>query len=217
MLLHLSRLHFPITTLGPGRRIGIWFQGCTLGCPGCVSADTWDRGKGQTTVARVLEAIAPWLLTADGVTISGGEPLQQAAALESLLLGIRAATGSDFDVLVYSGFPWEKIAARVIGWNGLADALIAGPFEQSAAQTLAWRGSDNQTLHPLTPLGIEKYSPWVSAKRDAAGRALDLYFHENEVWMAGIPDSDTLKTIRAELTAEGFSSVSSARTPPVFA
>ena len=217
MRLHLSRLHFPITTLGPGRRIGIWLQGCTIGCPGCVSADTWDRTKGETTVARVLEAIAPWLSAADGVTISGGEPLQQSAALEQLLHGIREASGKGLDLLVYSGFPWEKIASRVMGWNGLADALIAGPFLQSAAQTLAWRGSDNQTLHPLTPLGIEKYSPWISAKRETTGRALDLHFSDDEVWMAGIPDAKILDAIRSELDTAGFSSDSSEQIPPVFA
>ena len=39
-MLALSRMHFPVTTLGPGNRIGIWVQGCTIRCPGCVSADT---------------------------------------------------------------------------------------------------------------------------------------------------------------------------------
>ncbi|MCT5046402.1 radical SAM protein, partial [Pseudomonas aeruginosa] len=27
--------------MGTGRRLGIWFQGCSIRCPGCISADTW--------------------------------------------------------------------------------------------------------------------------------------------------------------------------------
>ena len=37
----VNRLHWPVTVLGPGRRVGIWMQGCSIGCPGCVSRDTW--------------------------------------------------------------------------------------------------------------------------------------------------------------------------------
>ena len=37
----LNRVHFPVTALGPGRRVGIWLQGCSIRCPGCMSLDTW--------------------------------------------------------------------------------------------------------------------------------------------------------------------------------
>ena len=37
----VNRLHWPVTVLGPGHRVGIWMQGCSIGCPGCVSRDTW--------------------------------------------------------------------------------------------------------------------------------------------------------------------------------
>lgn len=216
MRIHLSRLHFPVTTLGPGRRIGIWLQGCTLRCPGCVSVDTWDRAAGETTVARVLKAISPWMDEADGITVSGGEPMQQADALACLLAGIRQMAGKERDVLVYSGFGWEEIATRVRGWKGLADALIAGPFDASAGQTLLWRGSDNQTLHPLTPLGREIYNGFDRAPRESVRRALDVCFHGEEIWMAGIPDADTLGTIRAELAASGFISADSRQALPLF-
>ena len=154
---------------------------------------------------------------ANGVTISGGEPMQQPAALEALLRGIRERTSDSFGVLLYSGYAWEKISERVTSWHGLADALIAGPFDQSSEKTLAWRGSDNQTLHPLTPLGQEKYAPWISANREMAGRALDLCFHQDEIWMAGIPDEIALEAIRAELAASGFVSENSSVIPPIFA
>jgi anaerobic ribonucleoside-triphosphate reductase activating protein len=76
----LSRLHFPVTTLGPGRRIGIWLQGCSIRCPGCISADTWAAAQGQTTTEAVVDAIILWLPDAEGITVSGGEPFDQPEA-----------------------------------------------------------------------------------------------------------------------------------------
>ncbi len=61
MELSLSRVHFPVTTLGPGRRLGIWFQGCSIRCPGCISADTWGPGRRRIALARLLADIQPWL------------------------------------------------------------------------------------------------------------------------------------------------------------
>ncbi|MGG7582215.1 4Fe-4S cluster-binding domain-containing protein [Rhizobium sp. Nf11,1] len=78
-------MHFPVTALGPGRRIGIWFQGCSIRCPGCISADTWTTGKGTTTLEEVVNTLQPWLPEAEGVTVSGGEPFDQQEALQSLL------------------------------------------------------------------------------------------------------------------------------------
>jgi anaerobic ribonucleoside-triphosphate reductase activating protein len=209
MRFHLSRLHFPVTTLGPGRRVGIWFQGCSLHCPGCISADTWAHGQGETTVAEVMQAMSPWLEEADGVTISGGEPFEQTEALEQLLSALRAQIGSDKDVLIYSGQSWEKIAPRVTAWAGLADAVICDPFVRSAPQTLAWRGSDNQRLLPLTELGRVRYEQWLRATRANLPKALDVCFDGDSVWIAGIPDAGSLAMIQHALAEAGFSCATS--------
>ncbi|MEW2569310.1 4Fe-4S cluster-binding domain-containing protein [Streptomyces sp. NPDC047070] len=81
--------YFPVETLGPGRRLGVWFQGCELACPGCMSRHTWDAAGGRTaTVGELLELWGTALdLGAAGLTVSGGEPLAQPAALAALLLG----------------------------------------------------------------------------------------------------------------------------------
>ena len=221
MRLFLSRLHFPVTTLGLGRRIGIWFQGCSLRCPGCVSADTWAYGHGETSVADLLMSIGPWLSEADGVTVSGGEPFEQIEALELLLRGMRAALGTSRDIFLYSGFDWEKIAPRVSTWNALADVLISDPFRADAGQTLAWRGSDNQRMHLLTDLGHSRYAEWVAAPRTALPNALDVFFSNGEVWMAGIPAPGSLEALRTRLSEVGFCSTTSqarhAVAAPVFA
>jgi anaerobic ribonucleoside-triphosphate reductase activating protein len=221
MRLFLSRLHFPVTTLGPGRRVGIWFRGCSLRFPGCVSADTWAPERGATTVEAVLDSIAPWLAVADGITISGGEPFEQVDALASLLRAIRERAKAACDVLMYSGFAWERIAAQVSEWPALVDALISDPFRAEAGQTLVWRGSDNQRMHLLTELGRARCAQWVDAPRTSLPQGLDVFFEDGEVWMAGIPEPGTLDKLREQLATTGLQSTTSqardAGTAPIFA
>ena len=87
--LSLSKLHFPITALGPGRRIGLWLQGCSIRCSGCMSRDTWEFSDESHRVEVLLERVTPWLAEADGITISGGEPFDQPEGLLSFLVGLR--------------------------------------------------------------------------------------------------------------------------------
>lgn len=184
----VSRLHFPVTKLGPGRRVGIWVQGCSIRCPGCISVDTWASGRGQTTVNEVLETIIPWIPSADGFTISGGEPFDQPAALAVLLAGIRRL--SQADILVFTGYSIEAIGPHLSEMEGLIDALIADPFDRAAPQTLALRGSDNQRLVLLTALGRRRFAEY-ERRADARERSLDIMFGaDGEVWIAGIPARD---------------------------
>jgi len=160
-------------------------------------------------VADVLEAVTPWITVADGVTISGGEPFQQPEALEMLLHGLRELTSLKIDVLVYSGYPWEHIAPTVERWDGCIDVVISDPFDAQAGQTLLWRGSDNQRMHLLTPLAVDRYQKWIDAPRSALPAALDVFFEDGVVWMAGIPLPGTMEVLRKQLAEAGFSSTTS--------
>ncbi len=203
MNIFLSRLHFPVTTLGFGRRVGVWFQGCSIHCSGCLSQDTWEFGQGQTTVESVCKAIAANLTQADGVTISGGEPFDQPSALEELLCWLRGHFAGD--ILLYSGYPWEQLAPRIAQWQRLVDMLISDPFDPGAGHTLALRGSDNQRVHLLSPLAHERYSGLPTAPRDHCARALDVVIDGDRVWMAGIPGPGDLDRLRQKLLEAGFS------------
>jgi anaerobic ribonucleoside-triphosphate reductase activating protein len=201
MNIALSRIHFPVTTLGPGRRVGIWLQGCRIRCPGCVSLDTWAEGKGQTTINKVVESVAAWLSEADGVTISGGEPFDQSEALAALLNGLDLTAAQD--VLVYSGYPFEKLETLAAVRQGRIDALISDPFLLGAAQTLQLRGSDNQRLHLLTELGRERFSEYQTP-RHASAPSLDVMFDDDgTVWLAGIPRQGDMESLRDILSSQG--------------
>lgn len=193
MRLNLSRLHFPVSALGPGNRIGIWFQGCSIRCPGCISVDTWEPSRGETTVDAALSQIVEWLPQADGVTISGGEPFDQIEALHALLSSIRQRFVGD--ILVYSGYSRNKL--QITKFESLIDALIVEPFDNSAPQTLALRGSDNQTILLLTDLGRRRFAAYDRASQDS-DKTLDVMFDSESgvFWLAGIPRRGDLLALR---------------------
>ena len=196
----ISRLHFPVTTLGPGQRIGIWMQGCSIHCPGCVSADTWSFGRGVIALAELQQRIAEWLPRADGITISGGEPFDQPEALRELLRGLRATT--EIDILIYTGYSLQNLPPAALPLDGLVDALMTGPFVGAAAQTLPLRGSDNQELHLLTPLGKARFTCFLAPTEQSP--AFDLMFDEDgAVWLAGIPGRHDFQRLRSLLEEAG--------------
>lgn len=177
--LSLSGTHFPVVTLGPGRRLAVWLQGCPLACPGCMSRHTWDPAGGHP--ARVPDLLRQWRRAladgADGLTVSGGEPLAQAAALTRFLdaaAAIRAGRSPRADILLYTGYSEEELASDPARRRAVrhADALITGRFVAAAPTDLIWRGSANQRLIPRTALGRERYGPHLA--RTATGPTLQV-------------------------------------------
>ena len=73
---------------GPGVRYVVFLQGCPLRCAYCHNPDTWDFAGGtEREAAELVKEICrfkPYFGTKGGVTVSGGEPLQQAPFVEAL-------------------------------------------------------------------------------------------------------------------------------------
>ena len=201
MEISLSRVHFPVTTLGPGRRVGIWMQGCSIRCPGCISSDTWAKKAPGTTVDELLVRVGSWLKECDGVTISGGEPFEQAPALELLLRGIRKLTTAN--ILVYSGMRFAALIEEPSVTAGLIDCLISEPFELDSSQGKYLMGSDNQRMTFLTPLGRKVFGPLNRPANDS-DRRLDVMFDEDGiVWLAGIPGRGDMARLQRLLEEQG--------------
>ena len=199
--LFLSRVHFPVNSLGYGRRIGIWLQGCSIRCPGCVSKDTWiATSEHSTSINEVLGACSQWVNEADGITISGGEPFDQARSLLQLIVEFRKVfTG---DILVYSGHAYEDLVKRHQSILNQIDLLITDPFVESAEQTLPLRGSDNQRAWPLTELGRTRYFDIL--QKNNTRPKLDLSVNGSTAWMAGIPKIGDMSRLRSKLQEMGF-------------
>jgi anaerobic ribonucleoside-triphosphate reductase activating protein len=140
---------------GPGARFVVWFQGCTLGCPGCFNPTTHDPGDAGAGGSVLLDELVAELTRAardhriEGLTLSGGEPLQQAAAARALLDGARDL---GLSTLAFSGYTIDEIRELPGGPAVLArlDVLIDGRYVAGDRLATGLRGSANQRIQLLT-------------------------------------------------------------------
>ena len=208
MKISINKAHFPVTVLGPGKRLGIWLQGCSIGCKGCVSQDTWKRDPGRDmTVAQLLTWCRQTATEGfDGVTISGGEPFDQAAALSALLDGLshwREHNKLDFDILCYSGYPLATLRKKHEVILKKLDALIPEPYVDAKPLTHVWRGSSNQTLEILSERGKNRYASYLHAVADHANKRIQTMLDGNQMWYVGIPDRGDMNALEESCKSKG--------------
>lgn len=131
---------------GPGLRVVLWTQGCTLACPGCFNPETHPVEGGTQYQPASLAADIAALPDIEGVTISGGEPLQQVVALTALSEELRAKTS--LSIVLFTGFEPAEIQ-RIPGTAALlalCDVLIAGRYRREQAIAIDLRGSANKQI-----------------------------------------------------------------------
>ena len=162
MKISVYLMHFPVRTLGPGTRIGIWFQGCRRRCPGCVTPESWNFApEDAVSLDEVLGYLKKYTQEMDGLTVSGGEPFDQPEALLELLRRVKSMGMAD--VLVYSGFRADELTERHPEFwaEGLIDALVDGPFELGNPTDSTWKGSENQTFTLWNESLAPRYALWT--------------------------------------------------------
>ena len=178
----------PVHSLGPGERVCLWTRGCGKACPGCIAPELWEHSGPQVDealLARLLRETAR-RDGCRGLTISGGDPMEQSGALLRLLRCVR----EDFtDILVYTGWTLEELRAGAAGAAGLAcleliDVLADGRYEREKNRPdCVLRGSENQRLHFLNPALEPSYRDYM-----ARGRILESFTHGDTLIVTGIPD-----------------------------
>jgi len=144
---------------GPGRRAAVWVQGCSVRCPGCFNPHLWaDRGGLEDSPG---ELAAAWVAAArdagsEGITLLGGEPFDQAAALAVVAEAFRDA---GLTVMTFTGYPLDRLEAWAAHRDDLArllaatDLLADGPYLADRPEhRRPWIGSTNQGLRALTPV-----------------------------------------------------------------
>lgn len=155
-----ARVAFTVSSTeaeGPGRRFALWVQGCSLGCPGCCNPELWSTDGAPARTVSELEqeilgaAAAPSPI--EGISLLGGEPLEQDAPLAELARRVRAR---GLTVMLYTGYTLDEAAERGSTLVSECDLVVAGRFEQALRTTgRRWIGSTNQTLHFLS----DAYAP----------------------------------------------------------
>lgn len=208
-LLSVARRLERCGVLGPGARAVIWVQGCPLRCRGCVAAETLPFEGGT---AYPVDELADWLAglpDVEGVTLSGGEPFSQAAALAALLDAVRARSPG-FSAMAYSGFRYEALRRGDPDQRALLhrlDLLVDGPYVAKLHGGLRWRGSTNQRIVALS----DRY-PHVGAEPDtSAGVELSVQTDGSLSW-AGVPPTPGFRErLEERLAARGFALRTQAR------
>jgi anaerobic ribonucleoside-triphosphate reductase activating protein len=185
---------WPVEGLGPGRRVALWVRGCDLRCPGCMAVDLWRPGA-PTPLDEVESLVVPGLERYGKLTISGGEPFRQAAALAELVRRLRARL--PLEVLVYSGYTLAELEARD-GSAALLDAvdlLIDGRYEERRSDLLRWRGSDNQSVHVLSRRGA-RYRRLLARATGSRPRLQIQRLGGGRLRLIGIPRREDLQRYR---------------------
>ena len=132
---------------GPGNRFVLWTQGCSKGCSECFNPETWSTNVyKELSPLQLFEIIKNFEV--DGVTISGGDPLEQEDELLELLMlisTIRLSKG----VILFSGFTRAEISSNIIREQCLKyiDVLIDGRYEKNLKVDFSLRGSSNQEFY----------------------------------------------------------------------
>jgi len=175
---------------GPGLRAVVFSQGCSLGCPGCWNPSSHafqgtDLGL-EDVAERLLRAHADYGL--EGVTFSGGEPMQQAECLLEIMNRLRAAAPS-LSFGMFSGYAereldhgryWLRqplpVSDKQLLWQEIRSRLdfaVLGRFNQALTSNAPLRTSRNQVLRLFTARYAEADFPeqTIEVNIHADGRA----------------------------------------------
>lgn len=138
-------------TNGPGVRTTLFVSGCTHGCPGCFNKEQQDFNYGNRWTEKEEEAFIQYAKNPQivGISILGGEPLQQFndKALYSLLLRLRSEVRKP--IWLWTGYTWEEIMKQttMLKIITLVDVLIDGRYVETERDLMIkYRGSRNQRV-----------------------------------------------------------------------
>lgn len=157
---------------GPGLRMVIWVQGCALNCKGCFNQSTHDTQKGTSMEVSALAKQINDLGSIEGVTLSGGEPLDQALAIEQLINAVH----SEKNWVLYSGYTPKEIfrdaaMTRVVK---AVDLTLAGRYQRNA-------------VHPYQNKQIIKTSDRVDVNFFSTKRAVEFIVSSSGITKTGLP------------------------------
>ena len=170
---------------GPGKRTVVWFQGCTIRCDNCWNDELWSFKGGRKMDAE--EIISYVKLNNDsGLTLLGGEPLDQA---KSVLKLIQTAHSNNIDVMLYTGYELDELTGVRKQCISLADIAIYGRYKHELRSVnLLWRGSTNQVIL----INNQKFSDIDLTEK----RQLEVHFDETgQLKVVGYPTDELIEFI----------------------
>ena len=197
----INLLYYPLYSLGPGVRVGIWFQGCSIQCKGCISDHTWAfDSQYEQYIDDVLEKLRPiYEQSINRITISGGEPFDQPESLKQLLKGCRKIGFKD--ILVYTGYHYVQLITMYRDIFQYIDVLIDGNFQSGNTSEYIWKGSDNQQLILLSNDSqiVSQYYDFQNTVDLNTPRSIELIKNNSSIVVIGIPRQEDVEIIHETL------------------
>lgn len=130
----------------------------------------------------------------DGVTVSGGEPFQQADQVADVLTRVRSVR-SDLDVVVFTGYDAAVARRRSVRLARLADILVAGRYDRTQPSDRPLLASANQRI-VASDLGAARLAAMSPGRVQVAADGGDLF-------VVGLPQPGDLERLHEALEARG--------------
>lgn len=137
---------------GEGCRVTLWIPGCSHKCRGCHNKWTWNYDQGNVFTDETYNKLYNILNKSyiEGLTLSGGDPLDQPENILKDILSLVKKVKTDFpnkNIWVYTGYYYEDLNDSQKEILKYCDVLVDGPFIKSCRNiSIAFRGSDNQRI-----------------------------------------------------------------------
>jgi anaerobic ribonucleoside-triphosphate reductase activating protein len=190
------------TVLGPGVRAALWVTGCHLRCRECTTPEFLDFAAGRDRSVTDLAVWIDGLDGIDGITLSGGEPFEQAEGLNALLDHV-ATTRPELSTMAFTGYRVEALAdgdAEHRRLLGRLDIVVDGPYLPERHSASRWRGSENQRVIWQT----DRHRPDEQAMDVSAGVEV-LVDPGGSFAITGVPPTRGFRRdLRAGLAAQGI-------------
>ena len=159
-MLRILDITAPDINNGNGVRVTLWVSGCTHKCKGCHNSWTWNYNQGKIFAEdsdEILNKLSNWLSRdyVDGITFSGGDPLDQDNDGLCELYNIIKWVRNNFPkktIWLYTGYTKEEIdesnnymRKKVVD---SLDVLVDGPYKEELRDIAhcPFRGSTNQRI-----------------------------------------------------------------------
>ncbi|MDD5361370.1 MAG: 4Fe-4S single cluster domain-containing protein [Ignavibacteria bacterium] len=201
MYIKLNRIQYPVYNLGPGKRIGIWVQGCSLMCSGCLNPSTWNKKNGKfVEIKKLVNILIPLQQEYDGITISGGEPFEQYHSLVILCSLIKQYT--KFDIYCFTGYYLKELESthKDKTFKYLIDYLVDGRYEEGNQSSNNIVGSKNQNLYKF--VNGRAYHK----NKSAIDKKWSISYKDKVFYMAGIPSKNDLEKVTTVLNKSNIKS-----------
>lgn len=128
---------------GPGNRLVLFFQGCSIHCKGCQNKESWDKRKGKRVHIDdlVIDVLYKLNKYTRNLTISGGEPLDQSKQLVQLLKRLK---NFNVNICLYTCYELEEVNPTIL-MN--LDYIKTGKYIENLKDTTnGFFGSTNQNM-----------------------------------------------------------------------